>query len=213
MSDGHTELAFWLAVAGVGLFHGVNPAMGWLFAAALGLNRHSQNAVLLSLMPIAIDHATSVAVVLVAILSLGLVFDWTIITRLTGIVLIAWAVWHMLYGHRRPVRIGMQTGMVGLALWSFVMASAHGAGLMLIPVVFPLCLAAAPAQMLTVGTSLPVALAALAVHTATMLATIAVISILVYKWIGVAFLRRRWINFDLIWMFALGLCGAVLLIA
>jgi len=106
----------------------------------------------------------------------------------------------------------MQTGMAGLALWSFLMAGAHGAGLMLIPVVVPLCLAAAPAQELTASGSLPVAATALAVHTGTMLATIAVISIVVYKWIGVTFLRRGWINLDLVWTLALGACGAVLLI-
>jgi hypothetical protein len=206
-------LAPWLALAGLGLFHGVNPAMGWLFAVALGLHRHSQKVALLSLIPIAIGHATAVAVVLVAVLALGLVFDWMILSRLTGIVLIIWAIWHALYGHRRRVRIGMQTGMAGLALWSFLMASAHGAGLMLIPVVVPLCLAAAPAQELTASGSLPVALAALAVHTTTMLVTIGVISVLVYNWIGVEFLRRRWINLDLVWTLALGVCGAVLLIA
>jgi len=66
---------------------------------------------------------------------------------------------------------------------------------------------------LTASGSLPVALAALAIHTAAMLATIGVISLLVYNWIGVAFLTRRWINLDLVWTFALGACGAVLLIA
>jgi hypothetical protein len=202
----------WLALAGLGLFHGLNPAMGWLFAVALGLHRHSQNVVLLSLVPIAIGHALAVALVLTAVLALGLVLDWMILSRLTGLVLIGWAIWHASYGHRRRVRVGMQTGMAGLALWSFLMAGAHGAGLMLIPVVVPLCLAAAPAQELTASGSLPVAATALAVHTGTMLATIAVISIVVYKWIGVTFLRRGWINLDLVWTLALGACGAVLLI-
>jgi hypothetical protein len=111
------------------------------------------------------------------------------------------------------VRIGMQTGMAGLALWSFLMASAHGAGLMLIPVVVPLCLAASPAQELTLSSALPVSLTALSVHTGTMLATIALISIVVYRWIGVEFLTRGWMNLDLLWTVALGLCGALLLIA
>src|SRR5512132_2530829 len=114
------ELWPWLALVGLGLFHGINPAMGWLFAVALGLHRHSQKVVLLSLVPIAIGHAVAVAVVLFAVLALGLFFDWMILSRLTGVVLIAWAIWHALYGHRRRVRIGMQTGMIGLALWSFL---------------------------------------------------------------------------------------------
>jgi len=211
MSDTPAELAPWLALAGLGLFHGINPAMGWLFAVALGLNRHSQKVVLLSLIPIAIGHAAAVALVLAAVLALGLIFDWMILSRVTGLVLIGWAIWHGLYGHRRRVRVGMQTGMAGLALWSFLMAGAHGAGLMLIPVVMPLCLAAAPAEELTASSSMPIALAALAVHTGAMLATIAVISLIVYKWVGVAFLTRSWINLDLVWIVALGICGAALL--
>jgi hypothetical protein len=212
MSDTAAALGPWLALAGLGLFHGINPAMGWLFAVALGLNRHSQNVVLLSLIPIAIGHAAAVALVLAAVLALGLIFDWMILSRVTGLVLIGWAIWHALYGHRRRVRVGMQTGMAGLALWSFLMAGAHGAGLMLIPVVVPLCLAATPAQELTASGSVPIALAALAVHTGAMLATIAVISLIVYKWAGVAFLTRSWINLDLIWIVALGVCGAALLV-
>jgi hypothetical protein len=212
MSDTPAQLGPWLALAGLGLFHGINPAMGWLFAVALGLHRHSQNVVLLSLIPIAIGHALAVGAVLVVVLALGLVLHWTILARVAGLVLIGWAIWHAVYGHRRRVRIGMQTGMAGLALWSFLMASAHGAGLMLIPVVVPLCLAASPAQGLTLSSALPVSLAALAVHTGTMLAAIALISIVVYRWIGVEFLTRGWINLDLLWTLALGLCGALLLI-
>jgi hypothetical protein len=212
MSDTPAQLAPWLALAGLGLFHGINPAMGWLFAVALGLHRHSQNVVLLSLIPIAIGHALAVAAVLVVVLALGLVLHWTILGRVAGLVLIGWAIWHAVYGHRRRVRIGMQTEMAGLALWSFFMASAHGAGLMLIPVVVPLCLAASPAQGLTLSSALPISLAALIVHTGTMLATIALISIVVYRWIGVEFLTRGWINLDLLWTVALGLCGAFLLV-
>ncbi|HEY6382827.1 MAG TPA: hypothetical protein VIY07_13605 [Pseudolabrys sp.] len=212
MSDTPAQLGPWLALAGLGLFHGINPAMGWLFAVALGLHRHSQNVVFLSLIPIAVGHAFAVAAVLVVVLALGLVLHWTTLSRVAGLALIGWAIWHAVYGHRRRVRIGMQTGMAGLALWSFFMASAHGAGLMLIPVVVPLCLAASPAQGLTLSSALSVSLAALSVHTGTMLAMIALISIVVYRWIGVEFLTRGWINLDLLWAVALGLCGALLLI-
>src|SRR5262249_52214422 len=135
MSDTPAQLAPWLALAGLGLFHGINPAMGWLFAVALGLHRHSQNVVLLSLIPIAIGHALAVAAVLVVVLALGLVLHWTILGRVAGLVLIGWAIWHAVYGHRRRVRIGMQTEMAGLALWAFFMASAHGARRVRVPVV------------------------------------------------------------------------------
>lgn len=206
------ELWLWLAVAGLGLFHGINPAMGWLFAAGLGLHRKSERAVWLALVPIALGHALAVAIVLAAMLALGLVVEPVPLQWLAAIVLIAWGAWHAFYGRRHKVRVGMQTGLVGLFLWSFLMANAHGAGLMLIPAVIPLCLAAAPAHELTATGSVIVGLLALGLHTGAMLAAIAAISIAVYKWIGVAFLRRGWINLDLLWSIALMVCGAVLLV-
>jgi hypothetical protein len=200
----------WLALAGLGLFHGLNPAMGWLFAVALGLHRGSQRIVLLSLLPITLGHAAAVAAVLLAVLALGLVIDHTMLLRFAALVLIGWALWHALYGHLRRVRVGMQTELAGLVLWSFLMASAHGAGLMLIPALQPLCSAAQPAAQATFGA--PVALAALGVHSAAMLATIAAVSLIVYNWTGVDFLRRGWINVDLIWVAVLATCGVILLV-
>ena len=212
MTGAATLLWPWVVLAGLGLYHGVNPAMGWLFAVALGLHRKSQQAVLLSLFPIALGHAAAVAVVLAVVLMLGLVVDPLVLSRLAGMMLIAWALWHALYGHRQPLRVGMQTGLFGLALWSFLMASAHGAGLMLVPALLPLCTSASSMSPLAADAAIPVMLAALAVHTAAMLAAIAVISVAVYNWIGVAFLRRGWINLDLIWIAALAVCGVALLV-
>jgi len=206
------ELWLWIAVAGLGLLHGINPAMGWLFAAGLGLNRRSERVVWLSLIPIALGHALAVAIVLTAVLALGFVIEPVPLQRLAAVVLIAWGAWHAVYGSRHKLRIGMQTGLAGLFVWSFLMANAHGAGLMLIPAVIPLCLAAAPAHELTASGSVTVALLALALHTGAMLLAIAAISIAVYKWIGVAFLRRGWINLDLLWAVALIVCGAILLV-
>jgi hypothetical protein len=184
--------------------------MGWLFAVALGLNRKSPRILLLALVPIAFGHALSVALVLSAILMLGLMVDRTILAQFAAAVLIGWAIWHALYGHRQRLRVGMQTGLLGLAVWSFLMASAHGAGLMLLPVLLPVC--ASPLQPSPASAAaMPFALAALGVHTVAMLAAIAVISVAVYNWIGVAFLRRAWINLDLIWIGALLICGVVLL--
>jgi hypothetical protein len=205
------EAWLWLVVAGLGLFHGVNPAMGWLFAAGLGLTRNSERAVWLALIPIALGHALAVVLVLVAVLALGLVIEPVPLQRLAAVILIAWGAWHAFFGRRHKVRVGMRTGLAGLFLWSFLMANAHGAGLMLVPAVIPLCLAAAPAHELTAAGSIPVALLAVSLHTGVMLATIGAISIAVYRWIGVAFLRRGWINLDLLWSIALMVCGAVLL--
>jgi hypothetical protein len=205
-------LWLWLAIAGLGVFHGINPAMGWLFAVALGLNRRNEQLVWLALLPIGLGHALAVAVVLVLVLALGLVLEPPLLRPLAAALLFVWAGWHALYGRRHKVRFGMQIGLGGLFLWSFLMANAHGAGLMLIPAVVPLCLAASPTHALSLSGSVPVALAALGIHTGAMLATIGIVAIVVYKWVGVAFLRRGWINLDLIWTIALVLCGIILLV-
>ncbi|MGH6899538.1 MAG: hypothetical protein ACREJ5_23800 [Geminicoccaceae bacterium] len=201
----------WLALAGLGAFHGVNPAMGWLFAVALGLHRRSRAVVVLALFPIAIGHALAVLAVALAVVLLGVVVDQRALRIGAGMLLIGWAAYHALYGSRHRVRFGMQVGMLGLGAWSFLMASAHGAGLMLVPVLIPLCLAASPAKELTAAGSAPIALAAVAVHTLAMLAITGIIAIVVYQWFGVAFLRRGWINLDLIWTMALVATGLILL--
>src|SRR5260370_331405 len=108
----------WLAIAGLGAFHGLNPAMGWLFAVGLGLHRKSRRVVLLSLVPILIGHALSIGLVLYAAIALGLFIDERLLTKAAGLVLIAWALWHWFYGHRHRVRVGMRTGLLGLGFWS-----------------------------------------------------------------------------------------------
>ena len=202
----------WLVLAGLGAFHGLNPAMGWLFAVALGLHRKSRKIVLMSLAPIAIGHMVSIAVVAMAVVALGLFVDQRPLEIAAGVLLIGWAIYHMAYGHRHRVRIGMQTGMAGLGVWSFLMASAHGAGLMLVPVLIPLCLSASPTQELTAAGSLPLALAAVGTHMAAMLAVILAIAVSVYEWLGLSFLRRGWINLDLIWAAALVITGMILIL-
>ncbi|AMM15809.1 hypothetical protein AX768_16210 [Burkholderia sp. PAMC 28687] len=104
----------WFAIAGLGLFHGINPAMGWLFAVALGLHRRSRRAVLWALPPMALGHALSIGVVAGLVLATGFVFDGHAIRIATGALLIAWAAYHVKYGHRHRVRVGMTTGFVGL---------------------------------------------------------------------------------------------------
>jgi len=141
MSSVPAELWPWLALVGLGAFHGINPGMGWLFASALGLHRHSRRIVWLSTIPIALGHALSVAVAAAAFLWAGLVIDTAAMRIGCGLILITWALYHWRYGHRHRVRVGMQAGLVGLGLWSFLMATAHGAGLMLWPALMPLCLA------------------------------------------------------------------------
>ena len=202
----------WLVLAGLGAFHGLNPAMGWLFAVALGLHRQSRGIVLKSLIPIAIGHTVSIGIVALAVVTLGLVVDQRFLEIAAGVVLLGWAAYHAAYGHRHRVRVGMKTGMMGLGFWSFLMATAHGAGLMLVPVLIPLCLAATPAKELTAAGSLPIALAAIGTHMAAMLAVTLAIAVSVYEWLGLSFLRWGWFNFDLIWIAALAITGIILII-
>jgi hypothetical protein len=202
----------WLVLAGLGAFHGLNPAMGWLFAVALGLHRKSRSIVLLSMIPIALGHLVSIGVVAALVVALGLVVDQRLLEIAAGMVLLGWAAYFAAYGHRHRVRVGMTTGMLGLGVWSFLMATAHGAGLMLTPALMSLCLAATPAGELTATGSMPVALAAIGVHTAAMLAVTLAIAVCVYEWLGLSFLRRGWINFDFIWIAALAITGIILIV-
>jgi hypothetical protein len=208
-----TELWPWLALAGLGAFHGVNPAMGWLFAVALGLHRHSIASVLWALPPIAIGHALSIAIIAGAMVATGVLIDVRWLYYAAAVLLIAWAVYHQIYGHRRRVRVGMTAGFGGLTLWSFLMATAHGAGLMILPVIMPLCIATSPLREVDASGSMAVTLAGVAVHTGAMLAVTGMIAIAVYRWIGLAILRSAWLNFDRIWTAALVMMGVILLVS
>jgi hypothetical protein len=198
----------WFTFAGLGIFHGLNPAMGWLFAVALGLHRGSRHAVLLALPPMAAGHALAIWLVAASMAAVGAAVSVVAVHLASGGILILWAGHHWLYGHRHRLRVGMTVGMAGLAMWSFLMATTHGAGLMLVPALLPLC-AATPAMG---GGSLLVSLAAVAVHTAAMMVITGVVALVVYEWLGLAFLRRSWINFDLLWTGMLVATGLVLII-
>ena len=205
-----TELWAWLALVGLGAFHGLNPAMGWLFAVALGLHQQDRRVVWLSVVPIALGHALSVAVLAAAFFWAGLIIDARIVRIGAGLVLIGWALYHWRYGHRHRVRFGMQTGLLGLGVWSFLMATAHGAGLMLWPVLMPLCIAAASEP--DGAGPLATAIIGIGVHTLAMLVTTTVVAVAVYEWVGLEILRRAWINVDVVWTFALVAAGVWLLI-
>jgi hypothetical protein len=207
-----TPLWPWLVLVGLGAFHGLNPAMGWLFAVALGLYRQSRRVVLLSLVPIALGHALAIAVVVYLVVGLGQAIDARALRILTGCLLIGWGAFYLVYGHRHRVRIGLRTGYVGLGVWSFLMASAHGAGLMLIPALMPLQEHAEHMHAMPVSSSLWIAALAVAVHTLAMLAVTGIVALLVYDFVGLGFLRRGWINLDLIWAAALIAMGVLLLL-
>jgi hypothetical protein len=202
-----------LLLIALGAFHGLNPAMGWLFAVALGLYRNSRKVVLVSLIPIALGHAAAIAVVVYAVVGLGMAIDASTFRIVSGVLLIAWGIYHLVYGHRHRLRIGLSTGLLGLFAWSFVMATAHGAGMMLIPVLMPLEQAGEHAHHMPATSSLGIATLAVLVHSLAMLATTGIVAMIVYQWAGLDFLRRGWINLDLIWTAALVGIGTWLLLS
>ncbi len=192
--------ASWPALLALGAGHGINPAMGWLFAVALGLQRGSRRAVWAALGPLAVGHAAAIAAAIVVAGMAGLVLPLNYLRWGTAGLLVGLGAYrlvrarHITYG-------GMRANGRELAVWSFLMASAHGAGLM----VLPLVLGHAVATMEHGG--LLVAL----VHSAGYLLVTGAIAALVYERIGLGFLRRGWINLDLIWAAALVITGCATL--
>ena len=157
----------WVAVAGMGALHGLNPATGWMFAAAWGVRSHRRGLALRALLPIAVGHAASVALV-AAVVALGLVLDKAALQLAAGVLLAALAGYQL--WRRKAGRSETPGAHVRLALWSFMMSTAHGAGLMLVPALIPLCIGDGPARAITASGSLVLALAAVGVHMAAMLA-------------------------------------------
>jgi hypothetical protein len=163
----------WLAVAGLGALHGLNPAAGWMFAAAWGVRSRDRAQALRALMPIAFGHAASIALVGAAVV-FGLAMDRVVLQALAGGLLVVAAMVHL--SGRTPKVARAPAGHAGLAIWSFMMSTAHGAGLMLVPALIPLCMGDASAREITASGSLTLALAAVGVHTAAMLAVTGVIA-------------------------------------
>lgn len=208
----------WIALAGLGAFHGLNPAMGWLFAVALGLQRQRRAAVLQSLLPIAAGHALSISVVVLLVSALRTFVDLQALQIGSAALLLGFGLYRLLARHRG--RFGMQVSAGQLVLWSFLMATAHGAGLMLLPVLLGMPIdGGGLAQHAHVhafgvlGHTAGDALAAIGIHTLAMLCVAGAVGIIVYQWVGLAFLRRGWINLDLVWVIALMGAGAILLAA
>jgi hypothetical protein len=177
----------WLVVAGLGALHGLNPATGWMFAAASGVRASDEAQVRRALLPIAIGHATSIAVV-ACVVTQGVMLDRTLFRFLAGALLVCVASYRLLRRTAQPPPIGRHAGNTAIALWSFLMATAHGAGLMLIPALVPLCRADSPAREITASGSLFLALAAVGVHTVAMLVTTGAVATGVYR--GVAMHTR-----------------------
>lgn len=165
----------WMAIAGLGALHGLSPATGWMFAAACGVRARDVAQAWRALLPIAIGHGASAAI-MALVVAQGMAMDRTTFQDLAGALLVGVAFYRLLRGAGPRTPLSAKAGHAGIALWSFLMATAHGAGLMLVPALVPLCLADSPARELTASGSLFLALSAVAVHTAAMLVTTGVIA-------------------------------------
>ncbi len=221
----------WLAMVGFGAYHGLNPGMGWLFALSVGLQRQSERAIWLSLLPIAAGHAASLLLVAVLVIAGAQFLSTSLLEIATAITLLGFGLYKIVNYYRHPRWVGMKVGMRDLAWWSFLMAVAHGAGLMIAPFLLGMAAAggdhaahaahaasatavassAAPAAAASSSSGLPILLS-VTVHTASMLVVMALVAWVVYKRFGLAILRRRWVNFDLIWAAALLIVGGIALL-
>jgi hypothetical protein len=198
----------WAALVLLGAYHGLNPGMGWMFAVARGLQEKKREAVLRSLPPIALGHEASIVVVVIAVSLTEQLLPPYLIRLVAALVLVSFGLYKLARPHSHPRESGMRVGFMGLAGWSFLMSSAHGAGLMLAPVLLGLPVAAAYHSLAEITLQ---AAAVATLHVAVMIAVMAVVSTLVYERVGLGVLRRRWFNLDLAWSFVLIASGAVTL--
>jgi hypothetical protein len=195
-------------VALFGAYHGLNPGMGWLFALAIGLQQNKERAIWLSLAPIALGHAFSIVLVAGAILSLQAFISLESLQILTALTLIGFGLYKLFNWYRHPRWVGMRVRSHELIVWSFLMATAHGAGLMVAPVLLGL-MNRSPGEHLAVGSAGLDAGLGVVIHSLSMLITMAAVAWIVYKKLGLMVLRKGWVNFDLIWAFALIVVGGI----
>jgi len=201
------EFAVWPTLFALGAYHGINPGMGWLFAVARGMQEHRARAVAWSLLPIALGHALAIGVVVVIAQAAQGAIPMLYIRIGVAAALVGMGVYKLIRG--RHFRWGgMQVGFRDLTVWSFLMASAHGAGLMVLPVV----LAGPHAHHMTAAQGATSGVWATLVHTLGYFTVTAAAALLVYQKFGLAMLRRSWFNLDLIWAVALVVTGFVALL-
>jgi len=201
------EVSVWLTLFLLGAYHGINPGMGWLFAVARGMQEHRTRAVAWSLPPIALGHALSIGVVVLVAGLAQMALPLMYIRIGVAVTLVGLGVYKLLRS-RHPRWGGMQVGFRELTIWSFLMASAHGAGIMVLPVVLAVPHAHHHAASLGAVNGVWAAL----IHTLGYFTVTAAVALLVYQKFGLAMLRRSWFNLDLIWAMALVVTGFVALV-
>jgi hypothetical protein len=213
------ELAWpWVGLLLLGAVHGINPGMGWLFAVALGLQEQGRRAVWRALLPLAGGHAVAIGGVAVVAVLLGTSLPATPLKWAVAALLLGFGVFK-LFRSGHPRYGGMRVGAVDLTVWSFLMASAHGAGLMILPLLLALTAPAASGAHAAHGAAghaghgmelmavLPAdhtaALLATGVHTAGYLLVTGVVAVVVYEKLGLRLLGKVWFNLDRVWAVAL----------
>lgn len=195
----------WSALFLLGAYHGINPGMGWLFAVARGMQEHATKAVARALVPITLGHALSIGLVLALAGLIQIVLPLGYVRMVVAGALISLGILRIVR-RRHFAWGGMQVGFRDLTVWSFLMASAHGAGLMVLPIVVPM----EHEHMHMAGGA---GVAATLVHTVGYLSVTALVALLVYRKFGLALLRKAWFNLDLVWAAALIVTGCVALAA
>jgi hypothetical protein len=198
--------AAWATLFMLGAYHGINPGMGWLFAVALGMQEHSARAVVRSLAPITLGHALAIGAVVLLAGLVQVVLPLNYVKIVVAVLLLSLGLYRVIRS-RHFHWGGMQVGFLELTAWSFLMASAHGAGLMVLPVV--LQMTPAPHHMHGAGMT---GLGATLVHTLGYLVVTAIVALAVYQKLGLAILRKAWFNLDLVWAVALIATGCVALL-
>lgn len=202
------------ALALLGVFHGIDPGMGWLFAVSFGLQERSRRAVVRSLPPIALGHEAAIATMVVVLTITSSVFASKAIVLAGGLIMLAFGIWSI--RRKRHVRwVGMRLSRWQLAGWSFVMSSAHGAGLVLLTVFAFSNDGVSPLDIHRYGVphAVLIGLVTMAVHVGAMIITCAAVALVVYEVLGLRVLRRLWVNLDKVWAFALVGAGVITLLS
>jgi hypothetical protein len=193
-----------------GAYHGLNPGMGWLFALAIGLQQKSEQAIWKSLLPISAGHAISIILVAALVLAGGHLVSIGTLRLITAVGLLGFGVYKLFTYYRHPRWVGMRVDMRDLLFWSFLMAAAHGAGLMVAPMLLEISAAASSEVGASFSSGIGM-LTAIGLHTVSMLIVMALIASIVYRKLGLKILRQSWVNFDLIWAAALLAVGSTAL--
>jgi hypothetical protein len=210
---GWTETGVWAAVVASGIYHGVNPGMGWPLAVSAGLMGRGRRDLIVSLGPLGAGHFLAMAVILAPFAATTALIAWQEDIRIgAGLMVIAAGVYLVI--NRRHPRFLARIKPTKLALWSFAVAMTHGAGLMLLPLYLGICGAAErdadhQAAAALMRGNLSMVLAVSIVHATAMIGGGGIVAFAVHEWLGLGFISKSWFNLDVVWALSLILVGAI----